>query len=180
MQTAVDFGQNAGFIEHFASVAVLVVFADAPAQLAWKIPERHVLFNLLELLQDVCVFVCVCGDIFVCVCVFLCVCVWQCLFFCVCGGVCVCSDVCLFVLKCLFVLRCLLVCTNNHQPPPPTTTTNLLLVQALRDSEGLDDGGGLADEESVASGSCEHREDGEPHVSGRLWRVAAKADGQHV
>ena len=98
MQTAVDFGQNAGFIEHFASVAVLVVFADAPAQLAWKIPERHVLFHLLELLQDVCVFVCVCGDIFVCVCVCFCVCV--------CGSVCFFVCVAVFVCVAMFVCLC--------------------------------------------------------------------------
>lgn len=56
----------------------------------------------------------------------------------------------------------------------------LFAVLASRRVEALDEVGGVAEEQGVASGSADHGEHGEPHVGERLRREAAVPDAQHV
>lgn len=56
----------------------------------------------------------------------------------------------------------------------------LLLVLASGGIQGLDEGGGVADEHGVAGGAHDHAEHGEPDVGHAHGRLPSVPDAQHV
>lgn len=56
----------------------------------------------------------------------------------------------------------------------------LFLVLSTGGVEGLDEGGGVAEEHGVAGGTHNHAEHGQPHVGHRLRGLGSVPDAQHV
>jgi len=56
----------------------------------------------------------------------------------------------------------------------------LFTVESLGRVERLDKRGGMTNEQSVARGSGQHTDHGQPYVRCTLWRVSAKPNAQHV
>ena len=62
----------------------------------------------------------------------------------------------------------------------PSVPAYLLLVLAPGGVQGLDEGGGVADEHGVAGGAHDHAEHGEPDVRHAHRGLPAIPDAQHV
>ena len=65
-------------------------------------------------------------------------------------------------------------------PLPPPAPADLLLVLAPGGVQGLDEGGGVADEHSVARGAHDHAEHGEPDIGHAHRCLLPVANAEHV
>ena len=57
---------------------------------------------------------------------------------------------------------------------------NLFSVKSFRSVEGLDERGGVTDKHSVARGTGQHADHGQPDVRSALWWIPTVANTQHV
>ena len=69
---------------------------------------------------------------------------------------------------------------SSTPPLPSPAPADLLLVLAPRRVQGLDEGGGVADEHGVARGAHDHAEHGEPDVGHAYRCLLPVANAEHV